>query len=301
MRDEAGSCSENAPRGKGATTCSSEPRTRARVFDAIRKLMSHQRPPKQKTGFTRDRRQSRKCQHFAYRGRAPAGRSFGERCYHQWRDQLTRSSCCQAARKASPPVHSCMLANVSSDPVDASDGVLTEPAFPDTNDAPTLCSKHLTGLTVSGSISIDLFSPILRICLWSQVPSTAMPMPETAVNEHGNLCFRPHEVGSSGERLLPTPTAHLRFSKQGGQSLFRRSVTPAAHTPHELPARQAAKRRALLLSITRPSAHSPAPSMLAPRLLIARRTCLPASLAYSGGTALPIKLHTASISSVTKR
>ena len=154
-------------------------------------------------------------------------------------------------------------------------------------------------MTVPGLVPVDLFPPRLRVRLWRDVLSAIVAVPKASVDEGGDLHLPPYKVRPSRKRLVPKPSGQPRTSEQRSQPRLRRSVSGAAHAGHQLSARQPPKRRALVLSVAWPPAHLLAPSLLDPRLLIALRTCLPANLAYSGGTALPIKSHTASIWSVT--
>lgn len=93
---------------------------------------------------------------------------------------------------------------------------------------------------------------------------------------------------------MSAPPGQTRVAEEGRKPSFRRLIAGAANQGHELATPEPAKRRAFVSCVSGPAAHSPSRSfdLSFPNV---DRTFFAASFAYRGGTAFPIRSHTASI------
>jgi len=128
-------------------------------------------------------------------------------------------------------------------------------AFPYAYHSPSIFPQSSVRLPVSSLGSLELFPPSFRICPWSDVLSAIVPVPKAPVNKHCDLGRWPCKIRLARHALVSTPSCQSCSSEERAQSLFGRFVSRATHAGHQVSATQAAKRCALLLSVTGPSAH----------------------------------------------
>jgi hypothetical protein len=74
--------------------------------------------------------------------------------------------------------------------------------FPDHDRIPAEFAKCALMQFVAGGVAVEFFQPpIAPVRGRSAIPATAMPMPETTVDENGNPLFRQNEIRSDKELL----------------------------------------------------------------------------------------------------
>lgn len=191
--------------------------------------------------------------------------------------------------------------NCSLKPCEASIRFLFQLALPDAYHSPTSAAQSRGYTSVTCFIATYFVSPSVGVGLWLDVLAAVVSVPEATVDKNCDLELGPREVGAPNQRLMPAPAGKPRFAKQFDQSFFGRLISRAFHARHQPSASQLPKSCSLFSCVPGPSAHRRTPPRRQPCFRTANNSSLPASFAYSGGTALPIMLHAASIWSVTKR
>lgn len=79
-------------------------------------------------------------------------------------------------------------------------------AFPSDDDFPALSLEQVTGPSIAGDVSIELFDPEFGIAFWRGGNlASRMTMPEAPVDEHHRLVSREHNIRLSRKVLAMEP------------------------------------------------------------------------------------------------
>ena len=73
-------------------------------------------------------------------------------------------------------------------------------ALPNHDPAPTKPREVALVPSVSATVAIEFFLPVLRVALWfGRLPTSRVSVPETAMNENHRSILRQHDVRRSGK------------------------------------------------------------------------------------------------------
>ncbi len=125
----------------------------------------------------------------------------------------------------------------------------------DAVDRPPPAAQRASHANVPTPVVADLLGPRTGVRLRSDVSTTIVPVPETSVDKNRNLRRSPHEIGSSTERLVSSPSTQPSEPEKPCELRLCRRVPPASHPRHQLRPRQSAEGRAFLRRVSRPTAH----------------------------------------------
>ncbi len=172
-------------------------------------------------------------------------------------------------------------------------------ALPDAHDTPPALPQEFAYAAIPGFISTNLVAPRFGVSFWGHVLAAIVAVPKASINENRDLHHRPNEVRSPWQRPVPSPTSYARPSQQRNKPLLGCFVFLAANSGHQPATGETAEGGPFPLCVSRPSTHA-LPCQDAREASVAKTVC-PTSFAYSGGTAFPMMLHTASIWLVMNR
>ncbi len=96
------------------------------------------------------------------------------------------------------------------DPEGDDSGVLM---LPSPDHGPPSLGESAVGIGVACLVAADLLGPVPRVDIVPSAPVVGTPVPEAAVNEHGDSCARENDVGlaaqvGEGLHVDPVPHAH---------------------------------------------------------------------------------------------
>ena len=112
--------------------------------------------------------------------------------------------------------------------------------LPEADNPPSIFAKLRVYALIARHVIGSLFVPKFPVGFWPNIALWAA-VPETSVDEHGDLLFGKSKVGLSKQRKMPSPAADLAPLQKAPQGLPRRLVASWPDAGHDFGALGQAK------------------------------------------------------------